>query len=109
MTKLKIKKGDKVIVLAGADKGKQGKVLRVFPKQSKVLVAGVNIVKKHTKASQTSSGGIISMELPIHISNVAYFDSTANKATKIGFKILHDGKKVRIAKKSDSVVTEEGK
>ena len=86
MFKLKIKKGDEVIVTTGKDRGKKGKIIKVFPKDNKIVVAGINVVKKHTKPTQTSQGGILSKEMPINISNVAYFDSEANGPTKIGFK-----------------------
>lgn len=109
MIKLKIKKGDKVKVTTGKSKGKVGDVMRVFPTTNKVLVSGVNLVKKHTKPSQTSEGGIIQKELPIHISNVSHIDPKTSESTKIGYKTLEDGKKVRFAKKSGEVITKEGK
>jgi large subunit ribosomal protein L24 len=102
--KFKIKKGDKVVVIAGRDKGKKGEVLEVVTSSSRVKVAGVNTVKKHTKASAAGAGGIIQVELPIHISNVAHADPKSGEATKVGFKILKDGKKVRFAKKSNEVI-----
>lgn len=95
----KIKKGDKVIVLSGKDKGAEGEVLRVQPKDERVTVAGVNMIKRHTKPSQTSAGGIISREAPIHVSNVAILDPKDGKATRVGFEV-REGKKVRIAKRS---------
>ena len=98
--KLKIKKGDQVVVLTGKDKGKKGEVLRVIPEDSRVLVAGVNIATKHTKPSQTSPGGIQKVELPVHISHVAIADPKSGKPTRVGSKVLKDGKKVRVAKKS---------
>lgn len=98
--KLKIKKGDQVVVLTGKDKGKTGEVLRVIPEDMRVLVAGVNIATKHTKPSQTTPGGIQKVELPVHISNVAVADPKSGKATRVGYKTLKDGKKVRVAKKS---------
>ncbi len=98
--KLKIKKGDQVVVLTGKDKGKKGEVLRVIPEDSRVLVAGVNIATKHTKPSQTTPGGIQKVELPVHISNVAIADPKSGKPTRVGYKVLKDGKKVRVAKKS---------
>ena len=98
--KLKIKKGDQVVVITGKDKGKKGEVLRVIPEDSRVLVAGVNIATKHTKPSQTSPGGIQKVELPVHISNVAIADPKSGKPTRVGSKVLKDGKKVRVAKKS---------
>lgn len=107
--KLKIRKGDKVIVTTGKDKGKTGNVISVIKAKSKVLVSGVNVVKKHTKPSATSEGGIISKEMPIHISNVAHVDPKSGKATKVSFRILKDGEKVRVAKLSGEVIPSEGK
>jgi large subunit ribosomal protein L24 len=102
--KFKIKKGDKVVVIAGRDKGKKGEVLEVVTAKARVKVAGVNTVKKHTKPGASGAGGIIQVELPIHISNVAHADPKSGEATKVGFKILKDGKKVRFAKKSNEVI-----
>lgn len=96
----KIKKGDKVVVLAGRDKGKAGEVLQVMPKDGRAVVRGVNMVKKHTKQSQTSEGGIISKEATIDLSNLAMADPKDGKATRVGFKVLADGRKVRFAKRS---------
>ena len=104
MLKLKLKKGDKVIVIAGKDKGKTGEITKVLVKESKVLVSGINMVKRHTKPTQENAGGIISKEMPIHISNVAFIDPKTSKATRLGFKIDKDGRKVRVAKKSGEVV-----
>lgn len=108
MTKLKIKKGDKVKVITGKSKGKIGDVLKVFPTDNKVIVSGVNLAKKHTKPSQTSEGGIIQKELPIHVSNVSHIDPKTNEITKIGYRI-EGGKKVRFAKKSNETISKEGK
>ena len=102
--KLKIKKGDKVIVITGKDKGKTGEVTKVLVQENKVIVSGINMAKRHTKPSQESAGGIISKEMPIQISNVAYVDPKTNKPTRLGIKIDKDGRKVRIAKKSGEVV-----
>ena len=102
--KLKIKKGDKVIVITGKDKGKTGEVTKVLVQENKVIVSGINIAKRHTKPSQESAGGIISKEMPIHISNVAYVDPKTNKPTRLGIKMDKDGRKVRVAKKSGEVV-----
>lgn len=104
MIKMKIKKGDKVIVTTGKDKGKTGEVIRSIPSEHKLVVRGVNMVKRHTRPSQTSAGGIIEKEAPIDISNVAILDPKDNKATKVGFKVMEDGRKVRIAKKSGTVI-----
>ena len=102
--KLKLKKGETVIVTTGKDKGKTGEITTVFPKENKVIVGGVNMVKRHTKPSQESAGGIISKEMPIHVSNVALVDPMTGKATRIGYKVEKDGHKVRVAKKSGEVV-----
>lgn len=101
--KSKIKKGDNVIIIAGKDKNKTGEVLKVYPKDLKILVQGVNIVKRHQKPSASSSGGIVEKELPIHTSNVAYLDPKQSKPTKLGYKI-EDGKKVRFAKLSGTIL-----
>lgn len=101
---MKIKKGDQVIVLTGRDKGKTGDVLKAMPKENAVVVSGINLVKRHTKPSQESAGGIITKEKPINVSNVSLIDPKSGKATRIGFKVLADGSKVRIAKKSGEVV-----
>jgi len=98
--KLKIKKGDQVIVMTGKDKGAKGEVLKTFPSEACVLVKGVNVVTRHNKPSQISAGGIEKVEKPIHVSNVAVLDPKKNAPTRIGYKILKDGKKVRVAKKS---------
>ena len=102
--KLKIKKGDKVIVITGKDKGKTGEVTKVLVQENKVIVSGINIAKRHTKPSQESAGGIISKEMPIHISNVAYVDPKTSKPTRLGIKVDKNGHKVRFAKKSGEVV-----
>lgn len=102
--KLKIKKGDEVVVLTGKDKGAKGEVLKVFPAKNRVLVQGVNQVTKHNKPSQFSAGGIEKKELPIHVSNVALADPKSGEATRVGYKTLKDGKKVRVAKKSGETV-----
>ena len=100
----KIKKGDDVIVLTGKDKGRKGKVLRVFPTESRVLVSGINVVQRHTRPSQTNpQGGIVNKEAPIHVSNVAVADPKGGKATRVGFRTEGD-KKVRFAKKSGEVI-----
>lgn len=109
MTKLKVKKGDEVIVITGKYKGKKGKIIKVFPQENKIIVSGVNLVKKHTKPTQMSEGGIITKELPIHISNVAHIDPKTGNPTKVAFKFLDDGSKVRIARKSGEIIGKEGK
>lgn len=101
---MKIKTGDKVRVMRGKDKGKEGTVTKVFPKLDKVIVEGVNLVKKHQKPDNANpQGGIISKEAPLHVSNVMILDPADNKPTRIGMKI-EDGKKVRVAKKSGKVL-----
>ncbi|MEQ1710300.1 MAG: 50S ribosomal protein L24 [Hyphomicrobium sp.] len=107
MASLKIKKGDHVIVLAGRDKGKHGEVIEMRPKENRALVRGVNVVRKHTKQSaQNPDGGIISKEAPIHVSNLAVEDPKDGKPTRVGFKVLEDGKKVRVSKRSGEVIPE---
>ena len=101
--KLKIKKGDQVVVLSGDDKGKTGEVTKALPKEGRVVVQGVNLVKRHTKPSQKSAGGIVTKEAPIHVSNVALVNSDNSKGTKIGYKVV-DGRKVRFARKSGDVI-----
>jgi large subunit ribosomal protein L24 len=102
--KLKVKKGDRVIVISGADKGKRGEILKVMPEEARVIVSGVNLVKRHTKQSPKTQGGIISKEAAIHVSNVALLDPKTQKATRVGFKFLGDGTKVRVARKSGEVI-----
>lgn len=102
--KLKLKKGDEVIVIAGRDKGKSGKILRAFPDSRRVIVQGVNTVRCHTRPTRTQSGGIVEKELSISISNLAYQDPKTGRASRIGYKFLEDGRKVRIAKASGEVI-----
>ena len=102
--KMKIKKGDKVIVNTGKDKGKKGEVLKTMPEKSRVIVQGVNVVKKHTKPTQVSAGGIIEKELSIHVSNVSVADPKTDKPTRVGYKTLKGGKKVRVAKASGETI-----
>lgn len=102
--KLKIKKGDQVIILTGKDKGAKGEVLKTLPAERRVIVQGVNIVKKHNKPTQFSAGGIEQKELSIHVSNVALADPKSGKPTRVGYKTLKDGKKVRMARKSGETV-----
>lgn len=102
--KLKVKKGDKVIVRTGRDKGKVGSVLRVLKDDSALIVQGVNVVKKHVKPTQFSAGGIEEKESKIHISNVALLDPKTEQPTKVGFKVQKDGSKVRFAKKSGETI-----
>jgi large subunit ribosomal protein L24 len=99
----KIRKGDKVIVLSGRDKGRTGEVFEVRPAENKAMVRGINMVKRHQKQTQAQEGGIISKEQPIHLSNIAYVGKDG-KPTRIGFKIHADGKKVRVAKSSGAEI-----
>ena len=99
-----IKKGDRVIVTAGRDKGKKGEVIKMFPGDDRALVQGVNVVKRHQRQTQTQAGGIVNKESSIHLSNLAHVDPKSGKATRIGFKTLNDGRKVRFAKKSGDVI-----
>lgn len=100
----KIKKGDRVIVIAGRDKGRSGEVLEVRPVDDRAVVRGINIVKRHTRATQQQEGGIISKEMPIHLSNLALADPKDGKPTRVGFKTLDDGRKVRFAKRSGDLI-----
>ena len=100
----KIKKGDRVIVTTGRDRGKKGEVIKVFPTENRALVSGVNTVKRHQKQSQKQQGGIITKELPVQLSNLAHVDPKSGEATRVGWKILGDGRRVRVAKKSGEVI-----
>ena len=100
----KIRKGDQVIVLTGRDKGKRGEVKVVMPGEGRAIVAGVNLVKRHTRQSAKSEGGILSKEAPIHLSNLAIADPKSGKPTRVGFKFLDDGRKVRVAKRSGDLI-----
>lgn len=103
---LKFKKGDRVVVLSGRDKGKQGEILAMFPKENRALVRGVNIVRRHQRQTAGQSGGIISKESPIHLSNLAHEDPQDGKPTRVGFKFLEDGRKARFAKRSGELIPE---
>ena len=100
----KYKKGDRVQVIAGKDKGKQGEILLVLRAKERAVVRGVNVARRHTKASQTSPGGIVDKELPIAVSNLTHIDPKDDKPTRVGFKFLDDGRKVRFAKRSGEVI-----
>jgi large subunit ribosomal protein L24 len=104
MAKLKIKKGDNVVVITGRDKGKTGEVLRVFPADSRVIVQAINVAKRHTRPRMGDPGGIVEKELTIHISNVAHIDPGSTKPSRIGYKRLEDGRKVRFARRSGEVI-----
>jgi large subunit ribosomal protein L24 len=100
----RIRKGDDVIVVTGRDKGKKGNVLKVLPADNRVLVQGVNMIKRHTRPSARQTGGIVEKEAPIHLSNVALVDPQSGKPTRIGFRTLEDGRKVRFARRSGEVI-----
>ena len=104
MPKLKIKKGDNVVVISGRDKGRTGEVLRVFPEEGRLIVQGVQVAKRHTRPRMGEPGGIVEKELTIQISNVAHIDPQSRKPTRIGYKILEDGRKVRFARRSGEII-----
>ena len=101
---MKIKKGDKVIVITGKDKGKTGEVTKAMPKENKVIVSGINLAKRHQKPSQENAGGVVSKEMPIHVSNVALVDPKSGKATRVAVRVEEGGRKVRVAKRSGDVI-----
>ncbi len=103
-TKLRVKKGDEVIVLTGREKGKKGSVLKVMRKDQRLLVRGVNMVKRHTRPSQANPGGIIEKEASLHVSNVAHVDPKTGEPTRVGYRYLDDGRKVRFAKRSGEII-----
>ena len=100
----RIRKGDRVVVLSGRNKGQSGEVVRVLNKQERVIVQGVNMVKRHTKATQTNAGGIVNKEASIHLSNITHVDPKSDKPTRVGYKFLEDGRKVRFAKASGEII-----
>lgn len=100
----KIKKGDKVVVLTGKDKGKTGEVVQMIPSESRAVVRGINLVRRHQKQTAQSEGGILTKEAPIHVSNIALADPKDGKATRVGFKIESDGRKLRVAKRSGETI-----
>ena len=100
----KIRKGDRVVVTAGRDKGKRGEVRQVMPDDGRAIVAGVNLVRRHTRQTAQTEGGIITKESTIHLSNLAILDPKTGKPTRVGFKILDDGRKVRVAKGSGDLI-----
>ncbi len=102
--KFKIKRDDEVVVRTGRDRGKTGRVLRVLRAENRVIVEGVNVVMRHTRPTQTSPGGIIQREAPINISNVALVDPKEGGATRVGYRVLEDGRKVRFAKRSGEII-----
>ena len=104
MSAAKIKKGDKVVVTTGRDKGRSGEVVQVMPREDRAIVRGVNVVKKHQRQTMNQEGGIISKEAAIHLSNLAIVDPKDGKPTRVGFKVLEDGRKVRFAKRSGDLI-----
>jgi large subunit ribosomal protein L24 len=104
MAKLKIRKGDHVVVITGKDKGKKGEVLKVMPEENRVIVKGVAIVRRHQRQTATQDGGIISKEGPVHVSNLALEDPKDGSPTRVGYKFLKDGRKVRFAKRSGEII-----
>ena len=104
MAKLKIKKGDRVVVITGKDKGKKGEVLKVMPEENRAIVKGVAMVRRHQRQSPSQEGGIIAKEAPIHISNLALEDPKDGNPTRVGYKFLKDGRKVRFARRSGEVI-----
>lgn len=100
----KIRKGDKVVILSGKDKGRNGEVIKVNPEENTAIVRGINMVKRHQRQTQTQEAGIISKEAPLHISKLAIADPKDGKPTRIGFRIEKDGKKVRVAKRSGDLI-----
>ena len=104
MPKMKIKKGDTVVVISGRDKGKSGEVLRVMPADRRLIVQGVHVARRHTKARMGDPGGIVDKELSIHISNVAHVDPQSGKPSRVGYRIMDDGKKVRVARRSGEMI-----
>lgn len=100
----KVKKGDKVVVLTGRDRGRSGEVIQVLPKEDRAFVRGINLVKKHQKQTQNQEGGIVSKEAAIHLSNIAVADPKDGQPTRVGFRILDDGRKVRFAKRSGDLI-----
>ena len=100
----KIKKGDRVIILTGKDKGKSGDVIKLFPARARALVQGVNMVRRHQRQTAQEEGGIITKEAPIHVSNLAIEDPKDGKPTRVGFKFLKDGRKIRFAKRSGETI-----
>ena len=102
--KFKIKKGDSVVVISGRDRGKRGEVMRVMRKEDRLVVQGVNMIKRHTRPSAGHPGGIVEKEASIHVSNVAHVDPASSRPTRVGYKVLEDGRKVRFAKRSGEVI-----
>ena len=106
MPKLKVKKGDTIVVISGRDKGKRGEVLRVFPTENRLIVQGVHVARRHTRQQLGNPGGIVDKELTIHASNVAHVDPQSGKPTRVGYRTLDDGRKVRVARGSGEMIPE---
>lgn len=106
MPSLKFKKGDRVIVLAGRDQGKQGEIVTMLPKENRAVVRGVNLVRKHQRQTAAQQAGIVSREAPINLSNLAHEDPKDGRPTRVGFRFLEDGRKVRFAKRSGELIPE---
>ena len=104
LKKFRIKRGDRVTVITGRDRGRQGEVLRVLRKEERLIVQGVNLVKRHQRPAAGHPGGIVDKEAPIHISNVAHLDPASGKPTRVGYRTLDDGRKVRFAKRSGEII-----
>jgi len=104
ITKMKFKKGDKVIVRTGRSKGKTGEVLKIYPRRNRAIVQGVNLIKRHTRPTQNTTGGIIEQESTIDVSNLSHIDPKDNQPTRVGYKHLDDGRKVRFAKRSGEII-----
>ncbi|MFP4002326.1 MAG: 50S ribosomal protein L24 [Alphaproteobacteria bacterium] len=102
--KLKFRRGDQVIVRTGKDKGKQGEILKMLPAEQRAVVRGVNVVQRHQRQTATQEGGIIAREAPIHVSNLAHVDPKTGEPTRVGYRILEDGRKVRFAKRSGEMI-----
>ncbi len=100
----KFKKGDKVVVITGRDKGREGEILKMIRSESRAIVQGINMAKRHSRPSASSEGGILNKELPIHLSNLAHVDPKSGKPTRVGFRVLENGSKVRFAKASGEVI-----
>ena len=103
-SKRRVKKGDRVIVISGRDRGKVGEVLRMLSKEDRAIVQGVHMVKRHSRPTAASAGGIVDKEAPIHLSNIAHVDPQTDQPTRVGYKFLDDGRKVRFAKRSGEVI-----
>jgi large subunit ribosomal protein L24 len=106
MAKLKIKKGDNVVVISGRDKGRSGQVLRVLPAENRLVVQGIHMARRHTKQRLGEPGGIVEKELTIHVSNVAHVDPQSGKPTRVGYRIMDDGRKLRVARRSGEMIPE---